>query len=271
MLQCILPSQISLTMWPKKQHISRIFRWIQSFCEKHVPEMPVKKAARAFRAKHPKVFYGTAMIRCRLCLDVMPARGRDIVWSTCCPNAYFHFKCVQEHALKAGNYHFRCPLCNDEKVFVPDCLANGIYVPIRDAVWEVEDEHDELLARPENCSAPACYCPRGSKYDSDFDADKRTGEKWALEICNTCGSIASHIHCAKKTKFGQLTYDLTSDEEMETNWTCADCYVSEQRSKYISGSDRGSPQQEPAVSNVASESKRRRRRTSSRCGNTSRN
>lgn len=84
----------------------------------------------------------------------------------------------------------------------------------RDAEWERENYFGNIFVRPKTCSAPVCQCPNGK----DYNGGALKG-KWVLEMCDTCGSIASHKPCAETEDFGRVT-----EKKGETGWTCDGCY-----------------------------------------------
>ncbi|XP_037917969.1 uncharacterized protein LOC119655894 isoform X2 [Hermetia illucens] len=108
------------------------------------------------------------------------------ILAPCCRSGWFHKWCIAKFALNAG-YFFKCPLCNNRDVFRARLVHKGIFVPDRDATWELEpNAFSELLVRPDSCSAENCKCPRGRSYRC---------YPYVLLTCNTCGSKAAHTLC----------------------------------------------------------------------------
>lgn len=52
----------------------------------------------------------------------------NMIQTPCCRNGFFHKLCLQKFAKTAG-YFFKCPLCNDSKVFRQKLPAKGIFIP----------------------------------------------------------------------------------------------------------------------------------------------
>lgn len=94
----------------------------RSFCRQHHLRRTIDKTE----------LQNTAAIQCAICLDdVIPSLLPSSIWAPCCKrNAWFHRKCVQELALSTG-YFFKCPLCNNDKIFKNRMLKLGIYIPLR--------------------------------------------------------------------------------------------------------------------------------------------
>ena len=42
-------------------------------------------------------------------------------------------------ASAAGSHHAKCPLCNSREAFQQEMLRCGIYIPDKDAEWELEE------------------------------------------------------------------------------------------------------------------------------------
>lgn len=51
-----------------------------------------------------------------------------VVQAPCCHNGWFHKLCLQKFA-KTSGYFFKCPLCNDAKVFCEKLPSQGIFIP----------------------------------------------------------------------------------------------------------------------------------------------
>ncbi|XP_045114767.1 proline-rich protein 36-like isoform X2 [Portunus trituberculatus] len=142
--------------------------------------------------------------QCPICLETLVADPKRALWAPCCQrNSWFHKVCLQTLALSAG-YFFKCPLCNDREVFMPEMKKQGIYVPEQDASWELEpNAFNELLERPIHCDAAKCACPNGRSADVD-------GTWWEVLLCSLCGSTGVHVRC------GGLPFTAKS-------WSCSEC------------------------------------------------
>lgn len=149
----------------------------QSFCHRHI--------------KGKKVTPPLPDEKCCICYDNImgPNQKFDtvkMIRAPCCKNGWFHKYCLAAFA-RASGYFFKCPLCNDSKVFRQRLTYKGIFIPDRDAAWELEpNAFAELLERPNKCSAIDCHAEGGRESQT-----KRN----ELVICSTCGSAAIHRRC----------------------------------------------------------------------------
>ncbi|XP_005177404.3 uncharacterized protein LOC101897555 [Musca domestica] len=157
------------------------------------------------RRKGPKI--PEAETTCTICYEKLLEPNTNnkkwrIVQSPCCRNGWFHKLCLQKFAKTAG-YFFKCPLCNDAKVFRQKLPAQGIFIPNQDAAWELEpNAFVELLERPSECAATVCENKNGRNYTSHANP---------LILCGTCGSTAMHKRCLPQPNKGRFY--------------CADCTI----------------------------------------------
>ena len=178
---------------------------------------------------------------CPVCYDdIDPRNCLSTLWAPCCKkNAWFHRDCVQKLALSAG-YFFKCPLCNNKKVFRDAMSHFGIYIPEQDASWELEpDAFRELLHRHNSCNAVPCVCPQGPSH-------AMVGTRWELVLCKYCGAQGIHVGC------GGLKWS-------NPEWECDRCTLMLQRAQ--EGSDTnsdGEPQPSPATVNQIPARRKRR-------------
>ncbi|CAL8094810.1 unnamed protein product [Calicophoron daubneyi] len=56
----------------------------------------------------------------------------------CCPKAWMHRTCIAGFAVSAALHYVKCPYCADKKTFIRSIMDAGIWVPDRDAAWELE-------------------------------------------------------------------------------------------------------------------------------------
>ncbi|OXA64761.1 PHD finger protein 7 isoform X2 [Folsomia candida] len=144
----------------------------------------------------PPSFSGTRRrLSCPICFE--PVEENFLFLPDCCKSyeAIGHRKCIMEAALHSGFYHLKCPNCRDNKEYINSLMLNGIYVPIKDAAWELEpDAYSELKLSYSVCDATPCLCPSGRKF-----VEKR-GD-WALLRCGACAAAAVHVGCGNLTKF----------------------------------------------------------------------
>ncbi|ETN64202.1 hypothetical protein AND_004060 [Anopheles darlingi] len=146
----------------------------QSWCPLHIP---LKKERKPHGPEDS----------CAICFDAMGAY--DMIGSVrapCCRNGWFHLRCVRQLALAAG-YFLKCPLCNNVDEFTKAMPLRGVFVPERDAAWELEpNAFQEQLERPSECDAERCRCSDGRTVDN---------RSWSLLICGCCGSTSRHREC----------------------------------------------------------------------------
>lgn len=143
---------------------------------------------------------------CPMCYESVQAYpGIESLWPPCCAtDVWLHRYCVQHMALNAGMHYLKCPLCNDREIFGSMVKKQGIYVPDRDAAWELETgAFAELQERHALCDATECQCPRGRSYNTQKGS-------WQLMLCTCCGSQGCHSQC------------LPSPSQL---FVCTDCKV----------------------------------------------
>ncbi|KAK7065286.1 Zinc ion binding [Halocaridina rubra] len=161
---------------------------------------------RSYCGRHREYQHGKGLgekLECPICMDELIADPKLAVWAPCCnKKSWFHKMCIQQLAVSAG-YFFKCPLCNDRDIFVEEMQKVGIYVPEKDASWELEPNAYIELERPVRCDAKICRCPEGRKLDD-------IGTRWEILLCNLCGSSGIHITCGK--------LPFTCNE-----WNCSTC------------------------------------------------
>lgn len=120
---------------------------------------------------------------CTICYENMGEyHPVSSVQSPCCYSGWFHKKCLMTFAKTAG-YFFKCPLCNNNKEFRDSLPQRGIFIPDKDASWELEpNAFQELLERPKLCEV--CN-------EKDTGRSKNSN----LILCELCGSYAAHRKC----------------------------------------------------------------------------
>ncbi|XP_063797798.1 G2/M phase-specific E3 ubiquitin-protein ligase-like [Pseudophryne corroboree] len=193
-IQCSRKGCTQIVHFPcglQKEFIFQYSKQFPSFCPRH---RPVQKA----KAKE-------AVSACTICLEELtPAPAYDVIKSPCCKNTWFHRACLQMQALSAGKYFLKCPICRDMPSFQKEMLRMGIYIPHRDASWELEENaFGELLQVHEQCDVEPCLCDFGRTHSE-------SGSGWSIIRCHCCGSSGSHLACSALT-LAQCT------------WTCAEC------------------------------------------------
>jgi len=95
---------------------------------------------------------------------------------------------------------------------------SGIYIPHADAQWEMPEnsnfyQFDEMLNSHQRCDSLLCQCPQGPEFS-------RTGGRFEIVKCQTCGSRGVHMECGKidaKTKLFICSDCKPEEEESDTN------------------------------------------------------
>ena len=54
-------------------------------------------------------------------------------------------------ASAAGSHHAKCPLCNSREAFQQEMLRCGIYIPDKDAEWELEEGAFQVVLNKKMC------------------------------------------------------------------------------------------------------------------------
>ncbi|KAM3593985.1 uncharacterized protein V6R79_000255 [Siganus canaliculatus] len=195
----------------KQQFISQFTGLFPSYCSEH---SPTQSLSAGLDLSLPQ--------SCSICLDsIEPVLSYSILKCPSCHTSWFHRDCVQRQAHSAGLFFFRCTLCNNKENFQDEMLRMGIYIPERDASWELEaNAYSELLEVYNQCDAPDCVCSEGRTHSA------KSG--WFEVIrCRLCGSRGTHRRCSG------LRLD-TSD------WACSDCtQATDGRASLLASPQRG--------------------------------
>lgn len=130
--------------------------------------------------------------KCMICWELMGDYNPITSIPSCCNQGWFHANCIRKSAIEAG-YLFHCPMCgNQNDAYLVMIRKRGIYVPERDATWELtKNAFDSLLFVYTSCDAKTCHCPNGRKFTI-----KRKRSKWHLLKCIYCGSKGIHFGCS---------------------------------------------------------------------------
>ncbi|XP_029316474.1 G2/M phase-specific E3 ubiquitin-protein ligase [Cottoperca gobio] len=142
---------------------------------------------------------------CSICLDsIDPVLSYSVLKCPSCYASWFHRDCVQHQAHSAGLFFFKCTLCNNMESFQEEMLRMGIYIPERDASWELEaNAYSDLLEVYMHCDALTCLSHNGRTHSS-------TTGRFEVIRCRLCGSRGTHRKC--------------SGLELDTSdWACSDC------------------------------------------------
>ncbi|KAK2892291.1 G2/M phase-specific E3 ubiquitin-protein ligase isoform X1 [Channa argus] len=178
----------------KHKFVSQFTGLFPSYCPDHSPTQSVCVGADLSLPQS-----------CSICLDsIEPILSYSVLKCPSCHASWFHRDCVQRQAHSAGLFFFRCTLCNNKESFQEEMLRMGIYIPERDASWELEaNAYSELLEVYKRCDALTCLCESGRTHSA------KTG--WfELIRCRLCGSRGTHKKCS----------GLRLDTR---NWACTDC------------------------------------------------
>ncbi|XP_047466672.1 G2/M phase-specific E3 ubiquitin-protein ligase isoform X5 [Mugil cephalus] len=194
----------------KQSFVSQFTGLFPSFCREHSPSQSL--------AVSPDVSLPRS---CSICLDpIDPVLSYSILKCPSCLASWFHRECVQRQAHSAGLFFFRCTLCNNKENFQEEMLRMGIYIPERDASWELEaNAYSELLEVYERCDALTCLCSNGRTHSA------KSGWFEVLR-CGLCGSTGTHRKCS----------GLNSND---TDWVCSDCSQTTDGKASLGASPRG--------------------------------
>ncbi|XP_061843656.1 G2/M phase-specific E3 ubiquitin-protein ligase [Nerophis lumbriciformis] len=176
------------------QFISQFTGDFPSYCPDHSPSQSVC------------VTSDLSLVRsCSVCLDSLdPVLSYHVLKCPSCHGSWFHRDCVQRQAHSAGVFFFRCTLCNNKEEYQEEMKRMGIYMPERDASWELEAHaYSELLEVYSNCDAHFCLDDCGRAHSAQ-------GGWFQVIRCRLCGSRGTHRKCS----------GLNVDTQ---DWACPDC------------------------------------------------
>lgn len=176
---------------------SRCQRWFHYICGyKHGCLTQFVREHLSFCHEHQPIYvekpHGNNT-QCGICWDFMPPyKPISNFYGICPPEestndksfeyTWYHRKCIQRAAFESG-YYFKCPNCYENKSFIEHAQLHGIFVPMRDASWELEkDAYKEIHQK--KCTADYCIVRNGST------------KNLQLVGCKACGGGTMHIECA---------------------------------------------------------------------------
>ncbi|CAN9501943.1 unnamed protein product [Ophioblennius macclurei] len=194
---CSVPSCRRMVHFPcgrKLQFVSQFSGLFPSFCERHSPSQTLTSGLDHSLPQS-----------CSVCLDVLePVLSYSVLKCPSCHNSWFHRECVQRQAHSAGLFFFRCTLCSNKENFQEEMIRLGIYIPERDASWEMEaNAYSDLLEVYTRCDAFSCLCADGRSHSA--------AHGWFQVIrCQLCGSRGTHRKCSHLR--------LNSND-----WACSEC------------------------------------------------
>ncbi|XP_032297863.1 PHD finger protein 7-like, partial [Coturnix japonica] len=140
---------------PEGQCVTQFFGALRSFCREHSPQQAVQAAPAPDTT-------------CVICMEpVGDSRSYTTMVCPACQHAWFHRACIQEQALRAGIYCFRCPACRNKECFLRDMLSVGIRIPFRKPTWEDNYAYSSLGIRYQRCNANICLYPLGRGHSGE--------------------------------------------------------------------------------------------------------
>ncbi|KAK5650262.1 hypothetical protein RI129_001291 [Pyrocoelia pectoralis] len=153
---------------------------------------------------------------CLICLDAFheTIKPSEVYWASCCKSrVLLHISCLRQMALNAG-YFTKCPGCNNQTDFIESIRNWGVFVPERDASWELDrNAFSDLLYVHDKCDVLSCICPDGRTFSDEKG-------KWKLILCKMCGSVGTHLACSKyKRRFLCDVCALNREENSTINST----------------------------------------------------
>ncbi|XP_028846785.1 G2/M phase-specific E3 ubiquitin-protein ligase [Denticeps clupeoides] len=171
-----------------------------SFCAEHQPTQTVSVSP-------------SPPLTCSVCLDpIQPVLSFSVLKCPACYSSWFHRDCVQAQAHSAARFFFKCTICNNQEQFQEEMIRMGVYIPERDASWELEENaYEDLLQVYQHCDAVVCQSHRGRKHSAQSG-------NFQIIRCVLCGSHGTHRKCS-------------SLNVAENNWVCWDCKSAVEQSR----------------------------------------
>ena len=146
---------------------------------------------------------------CVICYEKVETKLEDFkkLRAPCC-GRHLHKDCVQRFAMSSGTQHFKCPNCNNQAEISKEFSKMGIYLPYKDAEWELPDQSDfynfqDMYIQTKRCCLKDCQCKDGRDFN-DVDGD------FEIVLCDLCGTNGVHMKC------GNIN-------EETLDYICADC------------------------------------------------
>lgn len=112
------------------------FGMFKSYCHSHRAVCQIPKDIRGC--------FGH--VECVICLEIVnvDCDVRELYMPNCCKRkAIMHVSCLKHYALQAG-YYMKCPMCNNTNDFIANIIKFGVFVPMRDALWEKRSAYGDL-------------------------------------------------------------------------------------------------------------------------------
>ncbi|NWR58902.1 G2E3 ligase, partial [Bucorvus abyssinicus] len=186
---------------PQGACVTQYFPPYSSFCWRHHPQQAVEVAPEEDMA-------------CLLCLEPLEdSNAYSTMVCPVCPHAWFHRRCMQGQALRAGTACFQCPLCRDREEFLLEMVTMGIRIPFRlvggsspllSPSGETAGAYTTLTESHGRCDARKCLCAGGRER-----AEEEAGP-WQPLLCSSCTAVGTHRRCSN---LGEST----------ASWECGSC------------------------------------------------
>ncbi|VDL60842.1 unnamed protein product [Hymenolepis diminuta] len=123
----------------------RLTQWKGPSREASDPLQDIPKDLRCLKWLRP-VLEGSHRIpfhRRSITIPAFDFWSHGIIHGGCCRPAWMHRDCIAGYGRSAGLHHLKCPFCSDTKTFIPTVVRYGVWVPDRDASWELEPPTEE--------------------------------------------------------------------------------------------------------------------------------
>ena len=116
--------------------------------------------------------------------------------------------------MTSGTQHFKCPNCNNKEAIAREFKKLGIYLPQKDAEWELPSyssfyNFQEMYLTVRRCAVAQCWSEGGR------DLAEVEG-RWEVVLCLTCGSNGTHLACRGDEEGSR-------GQEQEQPYVCRDC------------------------------------------------
>lgn len=129
------------------------------------------------------------------------------VHGACCPKAWMHRDCINGYAVSAALHYLKCPYCADRQTFIPSVLDAGVWVPDRDAAWELEP------------GAFAELAVSGTNSDSGSPRTSESNETSSLSVTHTVvpeGDSTPQMRSMRRSSRRVATISVTTDSPPNT-------------------------------------------------------
>nr|CUU99209.1 hypothetical transcript [Hymenolepis microstoma] len=174
-------------------HSRRFSQWKDPYHD--VPSAPQENSENLRRLKWLRPilqgFYRMPFLKRSITIPGFDSWSHDVIHGGCCRPSWMHRDCIAGYSRSAGLHHLKCPLCFDTKIFIPTVVRYGIWVPDRDASWELEPqtrEPDTSVEQISSISAPT------STEEASVSPSEETAHPVSSSVAET-----SHIRSRRHT------------------------------------------------------------------------